>query len=124
MSAHDLLEKYKVEINSHDFSRVEPLISRDCKFWFSSGTFHGLEQTRKAFEKTWAMIQNEIYSITDVSWLSSNQDSAACVYTYHWSGLINGQPTEGKGRGTSCFRVEDGQWKIIHEHLSGFPAQS
>lgn len=66
MSANDLFEKYKIEINSHDFSRVEPLVSKDCKFWFSSGTFQGLEQTKKAFEKTWAMIQNEVYSITDM----------------------------------------------------------
>ncbi|MBK9321365.1 MAG: nuclear transport factor 2 family protein [Bdellovibrionaceae bacterium] len=124
MSAIELFEKYKIEINSHDFNRVEPLISRNCRFWFSSGTFHGLEQTRKAFEKTWATIQNEIYSITEVEWLSSNKESAACTYTYHWAGLINSQTREGKGRGTSCFRVEEGEWKIVHEHLSAFPAQA
>lgn len=121
MSANELLEKYKIEINSHDFNRIEQLISKDCKFWFSSGTFHGLEQTRKAFEKTWSMIQNEVYSISDVEWLWSNDESATCTYTYHWTGLISGQQREGKGRGTYCFRVEDGQWKIIHEHLSAFP---
>lgn len=121
MSATDLLEKYKIEINTHDFLRVATLLSRDCKFWFSSGTFHGLEETRKAFEKTWSMIQNEVYSITDVEWLSSNNESAVCTYTYHWAGLINGQAREGKGRGTSCFRVENGEWKIVHEHLSPFP---
>lgn len=124
MSAIELLEKYKTEINTHDFLRVEPLISKDCKFWFSSGTFHGIEQTRKAFEKTWAMIQNEVYSITDIEWLSSNKESAVCIYNYHWAGLINGQAREGEGRGTSCFRVEDGDWKIVHEHLSAFPVQA
>jgi ketosteroid isomerase-like protein len=123
-SAQELLEKYKIEINSHDFDRVEPLISKDCTFWFSSGSFHGLDQTRNAFEKTWAMIQSEVYTVTDVEWLTSNSEAAACVYTYHWAGLIGGQHREGRGRGTSIFRVENGNWKIIHEHLSAFPAQA
>lgn len=36
-TAQALLEKYKVEINKHKFETIEPLISKDCKFWFSSG---------------------------------------------------------------------------------------
>lgn len=120
-SAQALLEKYIVEINKHNFETVEPLISEDCKFWFSSGTFVGLEQTRQAFEKTWAMIKEEVYTLTDLEWIAGSDQSAVCTYTFNWKGLIDGKPLEGKGRGTSCFRKEDGGWKIIHEHLSHFP---
>ena len=60
MSAKELLEKYKAEINSHSFDRVRPLISEDCKFWFSSGTYKGIEQVQKAFEKTWNLIKEEV----------------------------------------------------------------
>lgn len=121
MSARELLEKYKIEINSHVFDRVEPLISSDCKFWFTSGTYEGIAQTRQAFEKTWAMIQNEVYTLSDENWLFEGNDSAVCTYTYHWSGMVSGKQSEGKGRGTSCFRKEGTQWKIVHEHLSAFP---
>ncbi len=121
MSAKNILEKYKVEINKHNFDTLEPLISQECKFWFSSGTFVGLEQTRKAFEKTWGMIKDEVYTLSDVEWIGESDHAAVCVYTFHWKGLIEGQFREGNGRGTSCFRRENDGWKIVHEHLSNFP---
>jgi ketosteroid isomerase-like protein len=121
MSAQDVLKKYEEEINKHDFDLVAPLISKDCKFWFSSGTFEGLEQTRKAFETTWGMIKEEVYSISDKDWIAESDQVAVCTYTFHWKGLVDGKQCEGKGRGTSCFRLEEDGWKIIHEHLSHFP---
>jgi ketosteroid isomerase-like protein len=96
-------------------------ISSQCKFWFSSGTYIGLDQTRKAFEKTWGVIKEEVYSISDVEWIAESDSAAVCTYTFHWKGLIQDRPSEGKGRGTSCLRKEEGGWKIIHEHLSQFP---
>jgi ketosteroid isomerase-like protein len=120
-SARALLEEYKVEINKHDFDALEPLISRDCKFWFSSGTFVGLEQARKAFERTWGLIKEEVYSLTEIDWIAESDLAAVCTYTFHWKGLIDGKSCEGKGRGTSCFRKETDGWKVIHEHLSHFP---
>ncbi len=121
MSARDVFETYKVEINHHSFDRLIPLISSECKFWFSSGSYVGLEETCRAFEKTWGMIKEEVYTISETQWLAESERAAVCVYTYHWSGFIDGQKREGKCRGTSCFRNESGEWKIVHEHLSAFP---
>lgn len=121
MSARDLLEKYKIEINAHDFSSLAPLLSEDCTFWFSSGTYTGLQAAQEAFQKTWKLIQDEVYTITEVKWVNEDSKAAACIYTYHWKGVINGSLCEGIGRGTSCFRLEEGSWKIVHEHLSAFP---
>lgn len=121
MSAKELIKRYEIEINKHDFNLMVPLVSEGCKFWFTSGTYTGLEQTRNAFEKTWNMIKEEVYSLSELEWIVDSDHAAVCTYTYHWKGLIDGQFREGKGRGTSCLRKEIGGWKIIHEHLSQFP---
>jgi ketosteroid isomerase-like protein len=121
LSAKETFEKYGVEINSHDFDRLLPLVSRDCKFWFSSGTYTGLDETRRAFERTWGMIQQEVYSVSDVDWIAESDGAAVCTYTFHWEGVINAERRQGRGRGTSCLRKEAGGWRIVHEHLSPFP---
>jgi ketosteroid isomerase-like protein len=97
------------------------LLSKDCTFWFTSGTFEGLEQSRKAFEKTWNMIKDEKYWLTDIEWIAESESVAVCTYTFHWKGVIENKSCEGKGRGTSCFRKMDNIWKLAHEHLSAFP---
>ncbi len=122
MSARQLLAAYEQEINTHEFSHVRDLISPDAVFWFSSGSYSGLEAIQKAFESTWQKIKEEIYSVSDVTWLTEDKNAATCIYTFKWKGLVDEKPMEGTGRGTSCFRKEDSGWKIIHEHLSRFPS--
>jgi ketosteroid isomerase-like protein len=122
MSAQVVLDEYLRVINKHEFALLEPLISDDCKFWFSSGTYNGLPAAKQAFEKTWNLIQNETYSVSEVEWICEGDRSAVCTYVFHWVGDINGEPRHGKGRGTSCFRLEETKWKLVHEHLSQFPS--
>ncbi len=121
MSAREVLKLYGNKINLHRFSEVDALISDDAVFWFSSGTFSGKPAIRDAFEKTWMMIQDEVYSLSDLHWISEDATTAVCLYTFHWKGSINGQEKSGSGRGTSVlFRTTEG-WKIKHEHLSAEP---
>lgn len=107
---------YEEQINRHDFSAVENLISKDAVFWFNDGQYHGHEQLRAVFEKTWRLLQNEFYWLTDVTWLNAE----TCMYTFNWLAQINGKEGFGKGRGTSALREENGRWVIVHEHLSRF----
>ena len=122
MSARDTFAKYGLEINAHDFDRLAPLISSECTFWFSSGTHRGIDQARRAFERTWSKIEKEVYSLSDVDWIAESGGAAVCIYTFHWEGIVDGQRREGTGRGTSCLRKETDTWRIVHEHLSPSPA--
>jgi ketosteroid isomerase-like protein len=124
MNAREILKKYEVEINKNNFDLLIPMISEDCKFWFSSGTFVGHAETRQAFEKTWNMIKDETYWLTDVEWIAESDLAAVSTYTFHWKGMIENQSCEGIGRGTSCFRKEKDGWKLIHEHLSHYPQKN
>ncbi len=44
----------------------------------------------------------------------------SCLYDFNWQGIIEGEKCSGGGRGTSVLILEDGQWKIITEHLGPF----
>lgn len=115
------LAEYMRATNTHRFDEVAPLVDENAVFWFSSGSFRGLAAIRAAFERTWAAIQNEVYTIVDVEWIMQDDANAVCLYTFHWRGDIDGTAREGSGRGTSVLRKTDGRWFIVHEHLSRWP---
>jgi ketosteroid isomerase-like protein len=115
------MRDYETATNSHDFEKVVPLLSPTAVYWFSDGSFIGIEAIRKAFIETWGKIQNETYSLHNIQWIAANEELAICIYEFHWEGLVDGQLWSGKGRGTNVVGQEDGQWKMLHEHLSKHP---
>jgi ketosteroid isomerase-like protein len=117
----NFLADYARRINTHQFALVAPLISEEAVFWFTDGSFYERDSIQRAFERTWAVIQEETYRIDDVKWLSRDAQTAACVYTFHWQGLIDGAIHKGSGRGTTVLRKVKEGWQIVHEHLSRLP---
>lgn len=116
-----MMDEYVRRTNTHQFDAVAELIAEDALFWFNDGSFVGHEAIRRAFEATWALIQDESYRVDDVQWLVVDSQAAVCVYTFHWRGMVNGQLAGGLGRGTSVLRLTAGRWQIVHEHLSPMP---
>ena len=119
--AADFLAEYIQLTNSHRFDRLAPLIAENAVFWFSSGSYRGLSAIRAAFERTWGLIQDEVYAVEDVEWLAVDESTAACLYTFRWHGIIDGTPREGSGRGTTILRRHNDHWRVVHEHLSAHP---
>jgi ketosteroid isomerase-like protein len=115
---NDFLLAYAMQTNTHDFDHVAPLIAEDAVYFFSEGTYTSEGDLRAAFESTWATIRDEEYRIEDVRWLASDERIAVCIYHFRWRGVVNGQPREGMGRGTSVLARSDAGWRVIHEHLS------
>ena len=89
---------------------------------FSSGAFNGKVEVQKAFEHNFTSIKDEKYSISNLHWAFLGNESATCLYTFHWQGLINGQLNSGGGRGTSVLVNEGGMWQILTEHLGPYPS--
>jgi hypothetical protein len=112
------LRNYEKATNTHDFSNVKPLLAKDLTYWFSDGNYNTVEELEKKFTKTWDIIKNEEYSISDVKWISLDVNSAVCIYTFKWKGLISGKVQSGEGRGTNVMVKRDSNWFMIHEHLS------
>jgi ketosteroid isomerase-like protein len=115
------LREYERATNSHDFRKVAPLLAEDAIYWFSDGSFVGVEAIGKAFEATWAKIKNEAYRITNVKWISFTGSSAVCVYGFRWAGVVDGRKQAGAGRGTNVVAKFNNEWKMLHEHLSKKP---
>ncbi|WP_413379884.1 YybH family protein [Alkalihalobacillus sp. 1P02AB] len=118
MDFKQVLEQYIAATNTHDFAEVEKLLHPEVIYWFSNKSCTTKEQIQSYFEHSWSVIKEEVYSANDVQWLATSDEVATCIYTYHYEGLLNGKFVSGQGRATNVFKKEDGEWKLIHEHLS------
>ena len=77
---NQFLEAYEQASNTCNFDNVAPLIADNALYRFTNGAFRGKTAIRKAFEETWANMQNETYTITDIEWIGISDD-LACVST-------------------------------------------
>jgi ketosteroid isomerase-like protein len=113
----EFISAYEAALATQTWEAVAPLIHENCAVTFSEGTYIGKAEVERAFRKTFALIQNEKYSIRDVRWILETGETAVLIYHFSWSGLIEGQPASGSGRGTSILTRQDGKWQLICEHL-------
>jgi ketosteroid isomerase-like protein len=114
----DFLKAYEHANNSHVWKNVEPFIAPGATYWFTDGSYTGIEEIRTAIETTFNKIQGEVYEIENVHWPLMTAAEAVCTYTFSWRGVVDGQMTSGSGRGTNILRRIDDLWQIVHEHLS------
>lgn len=121
MSPEAVLKQYEAALSRQQWSAVAPFIHDEAVMTFSEGTFRGKTAVRQAFEKTFALIKEEQYWLEQVQWLWRGEETAVCVYTFHWQGLIHGKPAAGSGRGTSVLQKTAVGWQILTEHLGPNP---
>lgn len=113
----DFIRAYEIALESQDWDRVAPLIHEDCVATFTEDTFVGKNAVEGAFRKTFELIQDETYKITDIHWIAKTENYVVLSYIYNWAGIIHGQQSSGSGRGTSVLTHENGDWQILTEHL-------
>ncbi|WP_142505170.1 YybH family protein [Melghirimyces algeriensis] len=119
MGYQKALDEYIQATNTHDFANVKKVLHEKALYWFTDQTCTTIEEIENYFKNAWDMIQDEVYSATDVRWFVTDQNSATCTYTYHYEGYHKGNFVSGRGRATNVFvKDNDGAWKLIHEHLS------
>ena len=110
---------YERANNSHDISRVVPMIATDATYWFTDGSYTGRDAIAAAVKTTFAAIRDEVYEIRDLEWVVTGDDTAVCRYRFSWKGVVDGRPRSGEGRGTNVLVKRSGKWQMLHEHLSG-----
>lgn len=117
MTPQNLMQEYEKALASQEWGNVEPLMHNDVCVTFSTGTFKGKQEVQQAFENNFAAIKDEKYAISNLHWVFLGKESAVCLYSFHWQGIINGQQTSGGGRGTCVLVCMSGRWQILTEHL-------
>ncbi|MUK87845.1 DUF4440 domain-containing protein [Ornithinibacillus sp. L9] len=119
MSYRNVLEEYIKSTNTHHFENVKQLLHPNAVYWFSDKTCTSVEEIHNYLENSWNIIKEEVYSVSDIQWLVVDENSATCIYTYHYEGYYNESFVSGSGRATNVFiKDHDQKWKLIHEHLS------
>ena len=122
MTAADLLRSYEAALASQDWAKVEPLMHPDVSVTFSDGSHHrGRDDVGAAFSRNFQLIQDEKYELDDLRWITDQPTHAVCTYRFRWSGLIDGKPAAGSGRGTSVLTNEAGTWLVLAEYLGPDP---
>lgn len=112
------MRNYEMANNSHVWDNVSLMIADDASYWFTDGSYKGIDQIRSAIEATFLKLEDEVYSITELRWIVAEESTAVCVYRFSWRATIDGEKRSGDGRGTNILKKQQGDWKIIHEHLS------
>ncbi|MGV3592663.1 MAG: YybH family protein [Gammaproteobacteria bacterium] len=124
MKPQDFIRDYERALASHSWDSVEPLIHDDVVVTFSDGSVHkGKASVKLAFERNFALIDDEKYAIHNVSWVRETPSMAVFAYDFAWEGLVKGTHTRGSGVGTSVLVLDDGRWKLLVEHLSNRAAR-
>jgi ketosteroid isomerase-like protein len=124
MTPAEFIREYESSTRTGGDERTLSLISDDAIYWFCDETSHvGIEAIEKAIRRNVDAIKDETYKISDATWIAETDDVAVCVYRFDWSGIVQGEPTSGFGRGTSVLECRDSRWLVVHEHLSkGLPS--
>jgi ketosteroid isomerase-like protein len=119
MSPAEFMNEYEAVTNAHALDVLLELIADDAIYLFSNQMTHvGKPAIRKAIRANFEAIEGETYRTRNLKWLANSNEVAACIYEFEWSGIMNGRPVSGHGRGTTVIRRVDGQWRVAHEHLS------
>lgn len=109
---------YATALASQSWQQVAPLIADDACITFSTGSMHrGIAAIQQAYERNFALIKNEEYTMSDVHWLHQGDDIAVYTFSFSWQGIINGEQANGNGHGTAVIKHSNGTWKLLAEHL-------
>lgn len=118
------LNRFEALAMLEDFKLIRHLIDERAFFRFNDGDFVGRDAIQAVFEKTWrgdAGVKKARYFLSDIVVLTTDAASATASYTYNWEGSQAGRTFAIAGRGTRVLRFEQGEFRIVHEHLSRFP---
>ena len=124
-SVLQFLNRFEALAEKEDFNLIRDMIDEQAVFRFNDGDFVGRQAIQAVFEKTWRgdpSVKKVRFYLSDIVVLTTDHSTATTTYTYNWEGSQAGREFKIRGRGTRVLLRVNGQFRIIHEHLSRFPS--
>ena len=121
------LERFEALAVREDFALIHDLIDEQAVFRFNDGDFVGRAAIQAAFEKTWRgdpSVRKARFYLTDIVVLTTDVRTATATYTWTWEGAQGDRSFAIRGRGTRVLVADGDSFRIVHEHLSRWPARS
>jgi ketosteroid isomerase-like protein len=119
---HTFLQAYGEAAKSRAFEKVAPLVAEDAVFWFIDGSYVGKPAVGQAFEDRWVRTPDEEHTLSDVEWVVASYWTSVCTYDFRSVSSVKGKRAVHECRGTNVLKRIDGNWRIVHEHLSYAPS--
>lgn len=119
------LHEFERLAEQEDFALIRDLIDERACFRFNDGDFIGRSAIQAAFEKTWRgdpTVKKARFYLSDITVLTVDEHTATATYTYHWEGSQGDRRFAVRGRGSRVLVRSTSGWRIVHEHLSRWPA--
>jgi ketosteroid isomerase-like protein len=115
----DCSTQFTVALVGRDLEAALALLSDEAVLFFSNGSvIAGKEAFAATMRVAWQVVEDYRYETLDQRWIAQNDDGAAVIYHFAWSGVARGASVSGGGRGTRVFVRTAAGWVIAHEHLS------
>lgn len=119
------LQEFERLAELEEFPRIREMIDEHAYFRFNDGDYVGRPAIQAAFERTWRgdpTVEKARFYLSDITVLTVDERTATATYTYNWEGSQGDQAFSVRGRGSRVLVRELGKFRIVHEHLSRFPA--
>jgi len=116
-----VLKDYIDALASQSWDTASVFFHEKATVIFAEGTYHGKAEIGAAISKTFSLIKDEFFDVSDVRWNLQTEQTASCTFCFRWEGTINGRRFANLGRGTLVWINEKGSWQIINEHFGPVP---
>ncbi|MCL2256407.1 MAG: nuclear transport factor 2 family protein [Firmicutes bacterium] len=112
--------KYQNTINSCSFDEVAKLLTSNASFSHYGKTMKNLEEIKEFHENFWNTIKDVKWWATDIETIYSDDKCQVYAYSYNYTGMVNGERVEGKGKTTDIFikNNKTNKWELLHAHSS------
>lgn len=112
---------YIEALATQNWQAAAPFFHEQATVIFTEATYHGKQQVSGAMCKTFSIIRDESFKVTNLKWNIVTADFASGTFEYVWSGTIQGKLFSSPGRATIAWVCENGHWQIINEHFGPMP---